>query len=214
VYYKRAYAYFNLEKYDNALQDINSYLKKNQTDLQAVLLRANVYVQRSQWANAIGDINTLMAANPNPELLRWRASVALQGGEYHRAQRDIEELLLHEEDAELQSYLGLCYYYQNKQDSALQVFNTVIQKHPQLIETYIYAGSLCLEAGEYEQALFYINKGLAVSPTNETLLYYKGAALVENPKTVDEGCRCLMKAFTSGMDDAAEYLKEYCFGTE
>jgi hypothetical protein len=29
-----------------------------------------------------------------------------------------------------------------------------------------------------------------------------------------EGCRCLRKAFYSGMDDASDYLTEYCFGIE
>ena len=33
-------------------------------------------------------------------------------------------------------------------------------------------------------------------------------------KNDKEGCSCLTKAFAAGEDDAAGYLKEYCYGVE
>ncbi|HEY3402257.1 MAG TPA: tetratricopeptide repeat protein [Ohtaekwangia sp.] len=214
LFYKRAYAYFGLEQFNNALKDLNLYLEKNPSDLQAKLLRANVYLGQGDADNALNDIDALILVNPNPELLRWRVSVAMEAGKFKIAQQDILTLLNQEQSPELEAYLGLTYYYQDKQDSAMFIFNSVIKKYPEYVQSYLYAGSLCLEAGEYDLALEYINKGLRLEPGNETLLFYKGATLVEKPERVNEGCRCLMKAFTAGFDDAADYLKEYCYGVE
>lgn len=214
LYYKRAYAYYGLEQFDKALTDINKHLSLNKDNAEAKILRAYIYQERGEVELQLADINDLIAINPNPELLRWRASVALEAGKYAIAQKDIEALLKVESTAELESYLGLAYYYQEKQDSALLIFNEVIRKNPEFIQAYLYAGSLCLEAGEPDLGLGYINKGLKVAPSNEMLLFYKGTVLVEKTESLNQGCRCLLKAFNAGVDDAADYLKEYCYGVE
>jgi hypothetical protein len=79
------------------------------------------------------------------------------------------------------------------------------------VQTYLYAASLCIDREAYSWALDYINKGLQQDPLNTTLIFYKGYALVESEK-VTEGCRYLTRAFHAGFDDAADYLKEYCYG--
>ena len=89
------------------------------------------------------------------------------------------------------------------------IFDEVIAEDPNHIQTYLYAASLCLDEDAYELALNYVEKGLQKEPTNNTLLFYKGIALVETDRR-SEGCRCLTKAFNAGIDDAGEYLKEYC----
>jgi hypothetical protein len=38
-------------------------------------------------------------------------------------------------------------------------------------------------------------------------------ALVEMEK-LEEGCKCLNRAFYAGMDDAGDYLEAHCFGNE
>lgn len=212
ILYKRAYAHFNLEQYNEALQDVNTYLASTR-DSQGYLLRAYIYEQTGNYADELNDINTLIAENVNPELLQWRASVAMEAGQYQVAQRDVQQLLKWQHSTQLLSFLGLTYYYQEQADSALTIFNQVIAEAPEQLETYLYAGALCLEAGEYDLSLHYIDKGLAYDPQNATLLFYKGAALVEK-EDFTNGCRCLYKAFTNGIDDAGDYLKEFCYGAE
>lgn len=212
VLYKRAYAYFNLEQYQEALLDVNAYIDQS-NDPQGIVLRATIHEQTGNYGDELSDINLLMGQNVNPELLRWRASIAMEAGQYEVAQRDIQQLLKWQHSTELLSFLGLTYYYQEKADSALTVFNQVIAEAPEQLETYLYAGALCLEEGELDLSLEYINAGLTRDPKNATLLFYKGAALVEK-EDFDAGCRCLFKAFTNGIDDAADYLKEYCYGVE
>jgi len=211
--YKRAYCYYGLGKFENALSDINQYLKKIPNE-QAKLLRAYINQELGNYEAQLEDLNTFIASSPgNPDLLRWRASVYMESEQYDAARKDITQLLQVDDSPELKSYLGLIYYYQDKPDSALTVFEEVIAKNPDYLQPYLYAASLTLEEEVYDLALRYIDAGLKIDAGNLTLLFYKGIALVESDREED-GCRCLTKAFTGGMDDAGDYLKSYCYGGE
>ena len=213
LFYKRAYCYYALEQYDNALKDVNQYLQKKPED-QAKLLRAYINQELGNHEEQLADLNAFIEASPgNVELLQWRASVLMELERYADAQKDIRQLLKSQPGPELKGYLGLTYYYLNDPDSALIVFDEVIASDPDYIQPYLYAGSLALDEEAYDLALQYINGGLKKDPSNNTLLFYKGIALVESER-IDEGCRCLTKVFKAGFDDAADYLKGYCYGVD
>ncbi|MGC3944928.1 MAG: tetratricopeptide repeat protein [Chryseolinea sp.] len=213
VLYKRAYCYYSLERFDDALTDINRYIEKTD-DLQAILLRAYVYQGLGRAEDQLNDINRLAQNNPdNLDLLRWRASVLMDAEKYKDARRDIQKIMMIDHSPDIAGYLGLTYYYDNDPDSAMIIFDKVLATHPEHAQTYVYAASLALEQESFPLALNYINKGLQRDPANNTLMFYKGIALVESEKT-DEGCRCLAKAFAAGTDDAGDYLKQYCYGVE
>jgi len=213
VLYKRAYCYYSLGEYENALADINRYIDKV-PDEQAKLMRAYINQELEDYDGQLKDLNEFITSNPgNPEMLRWRASVLMEMERYNDARKDLRLLLQYQESPELKAYLGLSYYYQDDPDSAIVIFDQVIASNPQFTEAYLYASSLSLEQEAYDLALDYADRGLAVDPKNPTLIFYKGIALVEKEKT-NEGCKCLTEAFKSGMDDAADYLKNYCYGVE
>jgi tetratricopeptide (TPR) repeat protein len=213
VYYKRAFCYYGLERFDEALKDINQFIQKKPDD-QAKLLRAYINQELGNYEDQLKDVNEFIGAHPdNVELLQWRASVFMEMERYKDAQKDIREILKYQDSPELRSYLGLTYYYLDQPDSALTIFDEVIAKEPDNIQTYLYAASLSLEQDAYELALQYIDRGLKKDPGNNTLLFYRGIALVETDK-VTEGCRCLTKVFAAGFDDAGDYLKSYCYGVD
>jgi tetratricopeptide (TPR) repeat protein len=210
VYYKRTVCYYGLEKYSEALLDINTLIEKYPAP-QAKLLRAYINQALEDYDAQLVDLNELISLNPdNPEMVQWRASVLMESGKYKEAQQDIRNLLRYQSSPQLKAYLGLTYYYQDEPDSALMMFDEIIQGDPDFMPSYVYAASLCLDESAYELGLNYINKGLQKEPSNNTLLFYRGIALVETDKPI-EGCRCLTKAFNGGIDDVAEYLKEYCY---
>lgn len=213
AYYKRAFCYYGLEQFDQALKDINQYIQKKPED-QAKLLRAYINQELGNYEDQLKDLNEFITAHPeNLELVQWRASVLMEMENYKDAQKDIRQILKYQNSPELKSYLGLTYYYLNDPDSALMIFDEVIAIDPNHMQTYLYATSLSLEQDAYELALRYVEQGLKKDPTNNTLLFYKGIALVETDK-VTEGCRCLSKVFAAGFDDAGDYLKSYCYGAD
>jgi tetratricopeptide (TPR) repeat protein len=213
VLYKRAYCYYSLERFDDALKDINNYIDKT-GDLQGKLLRAYVYQELGRAGEQLKDIDELAQSSPdNLDLLRWRASVLMDAEKYKEARRDIQKIMIIDQGPDIVGFLGLTYYYDNDPDSALLIFDRVLAAHPEHVQTYVYASSLALEQESYPLALNYINKGLQRDPSNGTLIFYKGIALVES-ENLDEGCRCLSRAFAAGTDDAGDYLKQYCYGVD
>ncbi len=209
--YKRAYCFYSLQQYDEALADLNRYLKNIPND-QARILRLYTNQSLGDVDAQLEDLNILLQKNPERgELLQWRLSLLMDSEKYKEAQHDIRNLLSTQDDQELQAYLGLTHYYLENIDSAFAIFDQLVEQQPTYIQTYLFAGSISLEEEEYDASLYYINKGLRVEPDNATLLFYKGIALVEKEDLI-EGCRCLNKAFSKGMDDAGEYLDEYCYG--
>ena len=210
LYYKRAVCYYGLQDFDKALADVNLVIGKYPLP-QSKLLRAYIYQEQGNYEAQLADINELLAENPdNLELIQWRASILMEAKKYPEAQQAIRKLLATQSSPELKSYLGLSYYYQGNPDSALVIFDEVLAEDPGQIQTYIYAASLCMDEEAYPLSLTYIDKGLKADPANMTLLFYKGIALAETDK-VEEGCRCLKKAFYAGVDEVGDYLKQYCY---
>jgi tetratricopeptide (TPR) repeat protein len=210
LYYKRAICHYGLQRFDEALQDVNKLLEKYPRP-QAKLLRAYINQELENYDAQLVDLNDLLLDNPdNPEMIQWRASVLMETKKYKAAQQDIRRLIAFQPTPQLETLLGLTYYYLENPDSALIIFDEVIKKDPTFIQANLYAASLCLDEEAYPLALNYIDKGLKQDPANTTFLFYKGIALVESDQK-KEGCRCLIKAFDAGVDDVADYLKEYCY---
>ena len=212
--YKRAVCFYSLGEFENALKDLEVFMPAYPGSSQAHLLRAFVYRELGDNERTLIDLEEAVNLRPGDiELLRWRASLYLDKGDYLLAKLDILEIRRNQTDPELETYLGLAYYNLGHPDSALMVLNKAIELDATYLPAYFYAASFCLQEEEYDLALKYIGIPLRLDPKNTTALFYKGVALIEQKK-LDEGCRCLNKAFYLGYDDAADYLKEYCYEVE
>jgi tetratricopeptide (TPR) repeat protein len=212
--YKRAICYYSLGEFENALKDLNIFIPSFPGSSQAYLLRAFVYREIGDTEHQLIDLEEVINSRPgDPELLKWRATLYIDKGEYLLGKRDILEVLKFQPDPEAETYLGLAYYNLNQPDSALISLNKAIELDVNYLPAYFYAGSFCLQESEYDLALKYINLVLRLDPKNPTALFYKGVALIEK-SNIDAGCGCLNKAFYLGIDDAGDYLKEYCYEVE
>jgi tetratricopeptide (TPR) repeat protein len=213
--YKRAISYYYTEgKEDLALTDIDTFIKEFPYVPQAHILRALIYQIKEDGPKQIEDLNIALDFQPgNAGLLKWRAGLLLDAEEYQKAKADAQAAIRLEDDPEAEATLALAYYNLDQADSALMAINKAIELDYSYMPAYLYAGSFCLQADEFELALKYINLGLRVDPEHAAALFYKGVALVESEKK-DEGCRCLNKAFYNGYDDASGYIEQYCYSSE
>jgi tetratricopeptide (TPR) repeat protein len=211
VVYKRAICYYNLNDFQRALGDLEIFIPRFPDMEHARLLRAFVYKGLGDADHQLTDLSILLGAQPaNRELLQWRASVYLDKGNYPAAKIDLLAVKAIRDDAETEMFLGTAYYYEGHADSALMNLNKAIELDATYLPSYLYAGFFCLQEDEFELSLKYLNLALKLDPASTAALFYKGVALVEL-KQEKEGCRCLIKAFHAGEDDAADYLKEYCY---
>lgn len=212
--YRRAVSYYSLQQFDKALADVDVFESQFPKSPQPKLLKAFIYRERDDVDNQLLYLSQAIDLQPpNPDFLKWRGLLLIQKEHYADALSDLKEARGYGDDGEVETYLGLCYYHTEDPDSAILSFNRAIELNPMHIPTYLYAGSVALEAGDFALCLEYIDLALRIDSKSPEALYYKGVALVELNR-LDEGCRCLNRAFYSGFDDAAGYLKEYCFPAE
>ena len=212
--YKRAVSYYSIKDYSNAIKDIDVFIQEYPMVSQARLLKAFIYRELDDDDKQLSNLEEAMTLEPpGPDLLKWRGMLYLKKNNYTKAKNDLLKVKQFEDDAEIETYLGLCYYNLLEKDSSFLSFNKSIELDATYLPAYLYAGSVSLEDENFDRALQYLNLALRLDPKNKEAMFYKGVALVEL-KRQEEGCRCLNRAFYAGMDDAGDYLKEYCYKLE
>jgi len=212
--YKRAVCYYSTGDHQRALKDLDVFVSMYPQVVQAHILRAFIYKDLHDNEHQLEALERVLALQPsNPEVIKLRASVYMEEEKYREAITDLLFVRTVKDDAETEVYLGYSYYSLQQIDSALIALNRSIELNPSYLPAYLYAGSFCIEEGNYDLALKYLAIASRLDPANTTVQFYKGIALIEK-ENLDEGCSCLNKAFYGGEDDAADYLKEYCYGSK
>ncbi len=214
IVYKRAVCFFSLGDYKDALKDLDIFAREFPDLPQEKLIRAFIYRELGDDEKQLSNLELAMEFLPaSADMLKWRGLLYLQKDDFEKAKSDILLARKLQDDPEVETYLGLIYYNLEQMDSSFVCFNASIGLDATYLPPYLYAGSISLEMGDYELSVQYLNLALRLEPKNKEALFYKGAALIELKK-VDEGCQCLTRSFYAGMDDAGDYLKEYCYKGE
>ena len=209
--YKRALCHFSVAEYHDALNDLDTFAKEFPDVPQEKLMRAFIYRELGDNEKQLANLEVAMEFQPpSADMLKWRGLLYLQKHDFQKARKDILLAREFQDDPEVETYLGLIYYNLEQKDSSFMSLNKSIELDATYLPAYLYAGSIALENGDYNLSVQYLNLALRLDPKNKEALFYKGAALIELKK-IDEGCRCLNRAFYAGMDDAGDYLKEYCY---
>lgn len=212
--YKRAVGYYSSGAFEKAIADMDKFIPKFQESYQARILRALSYREIGEVDKQLIDVEkALELSRGEPQIMKWRAGLLLEKGEYELAKKDLLLVKLLQDDPEVEMNLAFAYYSLSQPDSAIMAINKSIELDGTFAPAYLYGGSFSLEEENFELALKYLDVALRLDPENMTALFYKGIALVELKKE-SEGCSCLNKAFMAGQDDAADYLKQYCYGVD
>jgi tetratricopeptide (TPR) repeat protein len=214
ILYKSAVCNYSLGRYEAALSQLEEFVPAYPEFPQGHLLKAFVLRELDDTDGQLEALDkAIELQGANPDFMKWRAMLLLQKEEYEGALRELQQLRGLQPDAEVETYIAIAQHNQGQPDSALLSLNRAIELDATYQPAYLYASSFCLQSGENELGLTYLNLLLRLDPKNTTALFYKGIALVEMEK-LDEGCSCLLKAFYNGKDEAGDYLKQYCYGAE
>lgn len=214
VLFKRAICFYNLGEFQKALDDLNVFIPEYPAFPRARYLRAFVNRELGNTQAQLDDINHLIEQNPaNPDLLKFRAGIYLESEKYPEAKTELLKLQKLTNDEQIETQLGFIYNNLSDPDSAYLHFDSALSLNGGYSPAYMYMTSLCLEQEAFELALTYVDIGLRLEPGNQQLLFYKGIALAESEK-LDEGCSILARVFHNGMDQAGDYLKQYCYSVK
>ncbi|HMP99583.1 MAG TPA: tetratricopeptide repeat protein [Cyclobacteriaceae bacterium] len=211
LFYKRALVHLNLDLLQRAVADIDRFIEQYPFTFQAYILKAYLLRMLDEPNEAVAVLDKAQEFSPdNPDIIKWKAEIYL---ELDLADAVIKELLSLPKqfrDPQTQVMLGFAYYQLDKNDSALYYLNQALRMDPFFYPALMYTISVHLQEGNYDLAMQYIDRAMDIDSTDASLLFYKGIILAEKDE-LDEACKCLNRAFYRGIDDAAEYLKQYCF---
>lgn len=211
LYYKRGVCRYYLGAFANAIVDVGLFIQQAPKSAQAYILRGLCYRQLGDLDQQLADIEKASELQiGNPQLIKWRGSLYVEKGEYMKGKDDLMLARTFEDDAELETTLGMAYSGMGNIAEAIKCFNRSIVLDVHFTPAYLSAGSMLMEENRYAEALVYFDLLLRLEPNNQSALFYKGVSLVEQ-KLEKDGCRCLQRAFDLGLDDALDYLKEYCY---
>ncbi|MBN8575315.1 MAG: tetratricopeptide repeat protein [Cytophagales bacterium] len=211
ILYKRAVAYYSAGQWNAAIADISKFIAEFPQNFQAHILRALVYRELDDIDKQLADIEAAVELTGlDTRLLHWRASLLMEKEEFEPAKEGFKLITKLEDSAEIELNLALSYYSLQQTDSALMAVTRAIELDGTYEPAYYYGGAFAMDLERYDQALKFLEVAVRLDSENLQALFYKGIALVEL-KREEEGCRCLNQVFYKGIDEAADYLKQYCF---
>ena len=134
--------------------------------IEARLLRAEALVQMQQYKEAMEDIDTILAQDPEDEsaiLLRGKIEEATGNKEKAESSyQKVTELNPFNEQAFL--YLGQLYITQNKLTEAIELFTEATELNPNFAEAYHERGRAKSLNGDKEGSAEDMKKGLELNP--------------------------------------------------
>lgn len=211
LHYKRAVCSYYQGEFEDAVKDVSIFIDESPRAHQAYILRGLCYRQLGDVDNQLKDIEKASELQVgNPQLIKWRGSLYVEKGEYAKGKDDLLLARAFEDDAELETNLGMAYNGLGNISEAIKCFNQSIVLDVNYAPAYLYAGSMLMEADRHTEAITYFDLLLRLEPDNANALFYKGISLTDL-KREKEACRSLQRAFDLGQDDALDYLKEMCY---
>ncbi len=204
-YFKKAYELEELEKYEEAIYELNKAIILNPKFEEAYLNRAINKAILGDYESAILDLNAVIKLNPKAiEPHVWRAEYKRMLEKYEEAMSDVEKALsLKNPTYSGTNIIGPKEFNQNKLLPQGENFNIEL-------EFIVFErGAANYHLGNYEQALndLIFCKQKQSKPINTH--YYMGLVLLEVGK-IEDACKELLLSYKSGEIYAKEKIDEYC----
>ena len=201
----KAVAYENVDKYEEAIEQLDKVIDLNPKSEKAYLNRAMDKASIGNYESAIKDLDELIKLNKDAiEPLVWRAEYKRMIEQYEEAMQDIEKALKLKKPIYFgTNIIGPKEFKIDKLYPQGKNFNIEI-------EFIVFErGAANYHLGNYRQAL--LDLKFCEQPETQPINthYYMGLTLLELGKT-KEACSEFQKSFYSGELYAKELLDEYC----
>ncbi len=170
--------------YDSARKDLDAALAMDTTPLvQYVALtnRAVVHIRGRQWNDAVRDLTSALAANPDGAEAHLTLSQAYQGlGRYHDAVAALSRAIQLVPDLpRAYASRGKLHLLRDDPAAARADFERAVQRDPTDVDSLIELGRLLNGAGEHAAALARFDRALAVQPGAVLAHRFRAQALLK-----------------------------------
>ena len=182
----------NLQRWDEAVSDIENALKNDPNSRQSRLVRALLLEQQGNDVAALAALESLAHESPGPpQLLVHLAAQLTSAGRADEA----ESMLVHAlerspADAALHRQLARLRWQRGAGLDAMREIMNAIERQPRELHLRLVAAELLRNAGSAAPALELLERGLALAPDSATFRTSIGV-LLEGMDRLDEALCCL-----------------------
>ncbi len=165
AYLGRAYGYFGRRDFESATADFDRVLELAAEN--DYFYRAHAYCGKSEYDKAIGELNTLIAQNPQDGyayLLRGYSYTYL--GRYDLAIADLQNAVVLNPYDHFSGYFNLANAYSEKGDFdlALEAYQKALQFNPYYPDLYVGLGYVYMGKAEFEKAIEHFDAAIELDP--------------------------------------------------
>ena len=224
---RQAQLLLNVQRQAEAQKYLESYLKENPNDAEALFMLAKTYESQEQWSKSN---ESLLKAFTSPELSiepKLQEMAKLIG---HLPNPDLEKSLLqlssaireaHPEDARAYAITGDLLIATNQKKNARRQYLRALDFDESNFNVWQNALSLGLELGRYDSVANEAEQALALFPNQASLYYFSGSAnlsldryneaalALEQGKRLATSNKQLESIFNSHLGDAYNGMKRY-----
>ncbi len=134
---------------------------------KSFLSEVDVEINRGNWASAIERCDALLKQENNrwrTQLLKIRADLAIQTGDYDAASKIYQDVLNKRELTWARLGLGIIYFQQKKYEQAEQIFAELVDKNPMQMECYDWLSQTYLKNDLPLQSEETLSRAIELSP--------------------------------------------------
>lgn len=190
-----------VETFEEKLSLINQALNINNTNLDFLSFRANLYTSTYRFDDAINDYTiALTIAKDNYWSLEAIAQLLIYKEDYQSCiSHCLQALKIYKEDIFLLTHLAYCYSLTNRIEAAIEIYSRLIAKNPDNNSLYNSRANCNKELLKYEEAYKDIYKSLQLNP-NYPIAYATLAEINAMTGKVDEFYLALELAFQKELE--------------
>jgi predicted Zn-dependent protease len=161
-----AQGYARVYRILDALAVLERWLERRPDDVQALVVRGNVYRKVKAAQSAAADFRRAVELDPARDDARWGLAVSLvEIGRYQEALTHLEQLRPRRpDDPELLVRIARCYARLDRRDDARRLLEEVLAAHPDNGPALLNLGQLLVQAGRLEEAEPWLRKAVAAAP--------------------------------------------------
>ncbi len=180
AYYYRALVYTQMERFEDALEDLTKALEQQPHFPQALAARASVYLSLDRPASAVEDLNQALqlGLTDDPRVYLNRGLAYFQLDMYELAEQDfLRALEMDSESAAVHFNLGTLYLKLGDNEKALEHLDKSIELDPNFAAAYFNRAMALAHLGRREEAIQDLEQFLLMPITHNAQL--QAQALLE-----------------------------------
>lgn len=209
--YSRGKTYISMKKYDLAISDLNTLIRKNKNVENAYCLRGLAYMNKELYYEAGNDFSDELRLFPNNFNASYYMGIcAMKLGKFKKASQFFENASKVQKSDSALFNAAWAYYYNNDFNAAVKSGSAAINAFKtRRWESYYVTGRAYLQLKNYKDAANMFGDALKVNPYIVEVLLYN-AFVLEKRKEYEEAIDNYSKISTGSFRDTAVFRAAVC----